>query len=447
MIENLFVVSNQSFNIASLLYAFAFFNYCVQLISEKSVWEKTASYLGRLAFLFHTLALLVRWYDAGIGHPPWTNLYESLVFFSWGVMGAHLLLEWRRNFKMTGVFASAVVFVAMGVASLHPSKEIEPLVPALQSWWLLFHVFMACIAYAFFLASSFVAVFYLMKEGVKKEWFAVGATVCALVFLPIAAGKHFFTEFNFNFFKVSRVVEERSGTLSGDVRAVEREVIMNFKGPDGKPVQEFVAIPGGAPLMAMVLWAYLISGIVFVRGLRRRDASSVENWGWRLFGFALLAHGGLLALIAYAASSHEGLSIKSNPYKLAALLMTFGVSCLFFVYRFVKTRLVRRLPNLEVLDRYSYEAILIGVPFMTINLISGAVWAYYAWGRYWGWDPKETWALITWFIYLIYLHLRVLGGWKGRRTALLSVFGFFVVVFTYLGVNLVISGLHSYATG
>jgi cytochrome c-type biogenesis protein CcsB len=84
---------------------------------------------------------------------------------------------------------------------------------------------------------------------------------------------------------------------------------------------------------------------------------------------------------------------------------------------------------------------------MTLNLISGGVWAYYAWGRYWGWDPKETWALITWFIYVIYLHTRVLAGWKNRRTALISVFGFFVVIFTYLGVNLVISGLHSYATG
>ena len=83
---------------------------------------------------------------------------------------------------------------------------------------------------------------------------------------------------------------------------------------------------------------------------------------------------------------------------------------------------------------------------MTLNLISGAVWAYYAWGRYWGWDPKETWALITWFIYVIYLHMRILGGWKGRKTALISIFGFFVVIFTYLGVNLVISGLHSYAT-
>jgi cytochrome c-type biogenesis protein CcsB len=83
---------------------------------------------------------------------------------------------------------------------------------------------------------------------------------------------------------------------------------------------------------------------------------------------------------------------------------------------------------------------------MTLNLVSGAVWAYYAWGRYWGWDPKETWALITWFVYVVYMHMRVLGGWKGRKTALISLAGFFVVIFTYLGVNLVISGLHSYAT-
>ena len=81
---------------------------------------------------------------------------------------------------------------------------------------------------------------------------------------------------------------------------------------------------------------------------------------------------------------------------------------------------------------------------MTIGIITGAAWAEYAWGSYWSWDPKETWSLITWFIYAAFLHARLARGWRGKKTAVLSIVGFAAVIFTYLGVNLVISGLHSY---
>ena len=81
---------------------------------------------------------------------------------------------------------------------------------------------------------------------------------------------------------------------------------------------------------------------------------------------------------------------------------------------------------------------------LTIGIVTGAAWANYAWGTYWSWDPKETWSLITWLIYAIYLHIRFLAGWKGRRAAIFAILGFLCVLFTYLGVNLVLSGLHSY---
>ncbi len=107
-------------------------------------------------------------------------------------------------------------------------------------------------------------------------------------------------------------------------------------------------------------------------------------------------------------------------------------------------RLVEALPSLKVLDAIAYKMVLIGLPFLTIMLVTGAVWAEYAWGTFWSWDPKETWALITWLVYAIYLHTRFLKGFKGRRAAWISVLGFLAVIFTFFGVSYLLPGMHSY---
>jgi cytochrome c-type biogenesis protein CcsB len=104
----------------------------------------------------------------------------------------------------------------------------------------------------------------------------------------------------------------------------------------------------------------------------------------------------------------------------------------------------RGLPRLEVLDEISYRAVVIGFPFLTLVLVLGALWAEVAWGRYWGWDPKETASLVTWLIYGAYLHARVVRGWHGRRSAWLLMIGFAATLFTYFG-NLFFGGLHSYS--
>lgn len=434
---NLLEWSINSFNLAAIFYAIAFFLYAGQLVSDKKIFNEAPSWLARLGFVAQTAALLFRWRLSGFDHPPWSNLYESLVFFSWGVMGAHILLEYRFGAKITGVFASALTFVALGIAALHPHKEIEPLVPALQSWWILIHVFMACIAYAFFMASSFASVFYLLKEKSRLETMIAGAALVCVLFLAISAGKEFFLTGQMQFFKVTKMADQ-SGAI--------KEVIMNFKGPDGKPMQQFVAMPRAAAIVWPTLGLYLLSAVLLLVR-RARKSLKLEQWGRRAFVAALVVHVGLLVNIVVSANSSPDMTLASNPYRLAGVIMTLIIAAFFaFLIKF-KDRVVMRLPSENVLDRWGYESVLLGVPFMTLNLITGAIWAYYAWGRYWGWDPKETWALITWFIYLIYLHMRVLGGWKGRKTALISIAGFFVVIFTYLGVNLVISGLHSYATG
>ena len=132
----------------------------------------------------------------------------------------------------------------------------------------------------------------------------------------------------------------------------------------------------------------------------------------------------------------------------AAFAIAFGVSIMYLIRKpetAGNSPLISRLPSLRVLDELNYQLIMFGFLFLSAGIITGAVWANSAWGRYWGWDPKETWSLITWFIYATLLHAKLMRGWHGRRIAFLSILGFFAVLFTYFGVNL-LPGLHSYGT-
>jgi cytochrome c-type biogenesis protein CcsB len=129
-----------------------------------------------------------------------------------------------------------------------------------------------------------------------------------------------------------------------------------------------------------------------------------------------------------------------------AFAISFGVSAMYLIKHFGGEReggLLSRFPDTGALDELNHQLVMFGFLFLTGGIITGAVWANSAWGRYWGWDPKETWSLITWFVYATLLHARMMRGWRGRRIAFLSLGGFAAVLFTYFGVNL-LPGLHSY---
>jgi cytochrome c-type biogenesis protein CcsB len=105
----------------------------------------------------------------------------------------------------------------------------------------------------------------------------------------------------------------------------------------------------------------------------------------------------------------------------------------------------RLLPSAERLDQIAYRTVVFAFPIWTFGIMAGAIWADEAWGRYWGWDPTETWAFITWVVYACFLHARVTAGWRGRRAAFIQLVGFACLLFNLLGVSLFITGLHSYA--
>jgi cytochrome c-type biogenesis protein CcsB len=127
----------------------------------------------------------------------------------------------------------------------------------------------------------------------------------------------------------------------------------------------------------------------------------------------------------------------------AAFALAFGTAMLYLIQ---ERRPRSSLPPLPVLDGLIYRTTVLGFLLLTLGIVTGAVWAETAWGRYWSWDPKETWSLITWFIYAALLHARLLKGWHGRRIAWLAVLGFMAVLFTYFGVSFLLTGLHSYLT-
>jgi cytochrome c-type biogenesis protein CcsB len=275
---------NSSFALSSttFLYGLAMVCYFGSFAFKNKHLAKAGFYVLCAGLLMNTTGIGLRWvesYQLGYGRAPLSNMYESLVFFSWTMAVLYIFVEFKYREQGFGVFVSPLIFLAIAYASFDPgiSAKINPLIPALKSNWLIAHVVTCFMGYA---------------------------------------------------------------------------------------------------------------------------------------GFAL----------------------------------AFGLSLIYFV----KPRqpagdsVFSRLPAWDVIDELTYQMVVFGFLFLTIGIITGAVWANSAWGKYWSWDPKETWSLITWFVYAIFMHLRLMRGWHGRNLALVSIVGFMAVMFTYFGVNFLLSGLHSY---
>ncbi len=283
------MTSSLLLGITTFIYLFATLLFVYHLVFKADFAHRLGVVATIAAFVVQTAGIALRWvesYKMGIGHAPLTNMYESVVFFSWTIALFYLALEWKTRIRLVGVFALPFAFLAMAYASFatNISKEISPLIPALQSNWLIAHVITCFVGYAAF---------------------------------TVAAG------LGFMFF-------------------------IKFSGS----------------------------------GSAKRDSESPPG----------------------------------------------------------------ALPAVDTIEDLIYKSMLFGFIWLSAGIITGAVWANSAWGTYWSWDPKETWSLITWFIYAITLHSRYTRGWQGKTIAWMAVLGFFSVIFTYYGVNFFLSGLHSYGS-
>lgn len=148
-------------------------------------------------------------------------------------------------------------------------------------------------------------------------------------------------------------------------------------------------------------------------------------------------------LQSYWLGIHTVLAFLGN----AAFALAFGIGFMYLVQEhYVKTKhlggLFERLPSLQTLDEVNYRLITFGFPLLTLAIITGALWAESAWGSYWNWDAREVWSLVTWFIYAIVLHARLVAGWRGKRAAILSIVGFLTIIIAFFGIKLLRKGLH-----
>jgi len=267
------------FQVSFAVYVLAAAAYIVFFVSQKVKVRRIARMIFLSAGILHTLNILTRYFEAG--HTPITCYHETVSFFAWSVAWSYLLFRWRYTVKNFGTFVSVVTVLLMLLAAL-ASREISPLVPALQSWWLPVHASIAIVADGFLTLAAIGAFMYLLQE----------------------------------------------------------------------------------------------------REIKRKR---------------------------------------------------FG---LFY----------SRLPSLESLDQLNHHCLSIGFPLMTLGIITGSIWAKQAWGAYWQWDPKETWSLITWFLYAALFHQRLTVGWRGRQAAVITIIAFCSVLFTLWGVTFLLEGMHAYVS-
>ncbi len=166
-----------------------------------------------------------------------------------------------------------------------------------------------------------------------------------------------------------------------------------------------------------------------------------------IIGYAAMQSKDVHELMPALRSNWLGFHVSTAIIAYGGFGVSFVLGIIFLLREYMKDQsfLDRHVPSKEKLDLIGYRSVALGLLFLTFTILTGAIWAERAWGSYWSWDPKETWSLITWIIYSIYLHLRIRRGWSGKAAAIFAVAGFIAVLFTYIGVNTLLPGVHSYA--
>ncbi len=410
--------SSLLFTIATLAYLVAMVLYISFLAFKKDGIGLTATVVTAAGFIVQTIALFGRWWESyqmgsDIGRVPLSNLYESLVFFTWSTVLIYLIVEYKYKARAFGAFVMPVAFLALAFINVAGiSSDITPLVPALKSNWLFYHVLISFLGYAAFgVAFAISMVYLLMNTDERGKTINVFSGIGVLILLTVTG--YFLTGLSAQW--------KTAFWLGLGALVLAWFIYLIVNGANNRP-QVFL-FWAACVTLAVVLLAAM--GIDFVYLKIFENMASGESFKKHLFEGTFVSHSMPVVVLSWAVTVALFWVIWSQGMKLKTLLRAY-------------------MPNLDLLDDVTYRMIAIGWPLLTAGIITGAVWANSAWGTYWSWDPKETWSLITWFVYAIYLHARYVRGWKGTQMAVISSVGFLAVIFTYLGVNLVLSGLHSY---
>jgi cytochrome c-type biogenesis protein CcsB len=393
-----------------------------------------ATLLTAVGFAANTAAVAHRWSIAG--RPPFSNMYEMLLSFVWTLALLTLITERAYKVKIIGSITMPITVVSVILMQMLNS-DVRPLVPALQSTWLQVHVTLAMLSYAACAVSFAVALMFLIQDGMKTESFqAITAFGMTLVYGAIL------------------VLRFRSGDLV--VAAYDLQNKNEIMLSPGNPL--FVRMPDLGWLYLLVLLSALAPLLLYIAGAVKKNMALLDSASKAMFLTLVLQVLGVAVFIArvkggpYAPVSPEaqGLfytAMPANPFLLSGMSGGIIAGLLYLLLLWGREGLQRMMPSSDDLDRVTYKIIGIAFPLLTLMIAAGAYWANQTWGSYWSWDPKETWAAITWLVYAGYLHMRITRGWRGRRAAWFAILGFCVVIFTFFGVTYLLPGLHAYAQG
>jgi cytochrome c-type biogenesis protein CcsB len=394
-------------------------------------YVKVASLATGLGLIANTAAIAHRWYEAG--HPPFASVYEMLLSFVWTLAVLTLVAEKKYGVKVIGTVTMPVTIVAVVLMQLLRT-DVHPLVPALQSTWLHVHVTLAMLAYAACALSFALAMMFLIQDHLKTETFLAVTSASTLAIYASVV----FTRFE-NWGGLNLVA------WNPDAKA---EVSIS------RGVRLFVTIPDLGWLMVLALVVVASPLVSYALARWKKDDGFLTLANRAVFVSILLQ---IMALVMFLVRASEGrypsldaeglfpTSLAASPFILAGLVGGIFISLLYLLLLWRRPDLERLLPSADGLDRITYQTIGIAFPLLTLMIAAGAYWANQTWGSYWSWDPKETWAAITWLVYAGYLHMRVTRGWRGRRAAYFAILGFVVVMFTFFGVTYMLGGNHAYS--
>lgn len=468
------------------------------LYAPSRMAARAGLWLGALGVFFNFSSWLVRWvagYEREIallresGNPvtpwifryiPFSNLYDLSLAFAFGAGITTILLANRKKFQFLAAFSLPLAALILTLARFIGGEFVD-LPPVLDSYWRPIHVGVASLSYGVALVCFAVAVIYLLKDRVKPESMAIWSSAFTLLVIgtvsrfsiftegiyraglfipnPMSNKKPFSAPFRLDIPYVGEMLVV-AGVLSlATIAAFAFYVYQNNE--RAKTIGHWLL--RGAFLAQILAIVFLVSGIKNTTDVLPRLEAQLQAAPQQMLyaGRAIGERQGLradeLAQVTpqqfteaaqqYLQQSGEQmfLSLNTNPVELAGLITALAGTFFVMLFSFRTEKLREALPSLETLDGLMYKTACLAFAGIAMLLITGAIWANESWGRPWGWDSKETGALVAWLTYAAFLHTRISRGWTGRSSAYFAIFAFLLVIFTYLGVSYLLPGLHSYA--
>lgn len=490
-----FITDGALMMIALACYLLAALFQLTNLYAPSEMALKISLWTATLGVFFNLSSWLVRWvaaYDHEVakliegGHQqmpwffryvPFANLYDLSIAFAFGAGIATLLIANRKDFQILSAFSLPLASLILVLARFIGGEFVD-LPPVLDSYWRPIHVGVASLSYGITLVCFAIAVVYLLKDKVKVESMAIWANVFALGVIATISKFSVFTEGVYRsgmffpstpkpvsaMFRFEIPYVGLSLVIAGVLCLATIVCFLMYLYQNSEPAKKFGHIFLKLSLVAQIFAvAFLVSGIKSTTDVQPKLSEQLANnpAQYVTVGKELASRQQLpaqqIAQITTSQFEQAGrqflqqngskmyLSLGTNPVELSGLLTALAGIFFVILFSFRTDSLREKLPSLEKLDNLMYKTASLAFAGLAMLLITGAIWANESWGRPWGFDSKETGALVAWLTYAAFLHTRISRGWSGRSSAYFAIIGFFLVIFTYLGVSYLLPGLHSYA--